>query len=823
MLTFRSCHGVILFLALALAWSTPAAAQSGTPAGTAPAAPAGGGAVSPEQADALIATLEDPAARARLIEQIRLLARAQQGAEPESPAATPVEAVGTRALSALSEQISALGGQIAALGFALSDLPQVTQWAWHQATDPAARAVWVPAVGQVGLVLALAVACWLLMRLILRRLRRRLARDRRPRLITRLPAWLGHTLLDLAPTVAFTAAGIGTLGLVDPGRMARIVTLAAINAGLIIGIVLVLARAVLAPRTPALRLYKLDDETASYLYVWITRITGTVVAGHFLADAGYRLGLSRAAHDGLLALVGLLVVGMVAVFVLQNRAAVAGTIRVRAPRSQPWSTIARSLAEIWHVLTIAYIVAVYVIWVLAIPNGFAFMLRATGLSVLIILSSILAGIAAGQLIARGFAVAGDLRASFPGLEARANRYLPIFHTLVKALITVIAVAALLDVWGVEAFEWLTTGFGRTLSIRVLSILFILAVALLVWELFRGVVERLLNRTDEFGRPMLPSARVRTLLPLLRNAVLVVLVIMVTLILLAELGFNIAPLLAGAGVIGLAIGFGSQSLVKDVITGLFILFEDTISIGDVVNVAGRGGLVEGMTIRTIRLRDFDGSVHTVPFSEVTTILNMTKDFSYYVFDIGVAYREDIDRCYEAIRAVGAEMQADPAFSADILAPIEIHGVDQLGDNAVVIKARIKTKPIRQWAVGRDFNRRLKKHFDALGIEIPFPHRTIYFGQDQQGNAPAAHVAVAAPALAEAIAAAGGHASAARAAPPAEAHALSSSPGASLPGAAPAGPSLDKPAVAAPTPASPVPPVSPDSPPSSEPTGESGNGR
>jgi small conductance mechanosensitive channel len=226
-----------------------------------------------------------------------------------------------------------------------------------------------------------------------------------------------------------------------------------------------------------------------------------------------------------------------------------------------------------------------------------------------------------------------------------------------------------------------------------------------------------------------SARVRTLLPLLRTIIVVTLVIMVGLVVLSQIGINITPLLAGAGVIGVAIGFGSQKLVQDVINGMFILAEDTISVGDVVNLDGRGGLVENMTIRYIRLRDFDGSVWTIPFSEVKAVLNMTKDYSRYVLNVEVAYKEDVDRVIEVLKQLGAEMQKDPEYASLILEPIEVVGLDSFGDSSMVIKARITTLPIKQWSVGREFNRRLKKRFDEMGIEIPFPTRTIYYGREK----------------------------------------------------------------------------------------------
>ena len=205
--------------------------------------------------------------------------------------------------------------------------------------------------------------------------------------------------------------------------------------------------------------------------------------------------------------------------------------------------------------------------------------------------------------------------------------------------------------------------------------------------------------------------------------------------LSELGLDIAPLLAGAGIAGLAIGFGAQSLVKDVITGVFILLEDSITVGDVVNVGGHSGVVEGMTVRTVRLRDLSGNVHVVPFGEVQTVLNMTKDFAYALIEAGVAYKEDVDEVIGVLKEIGDEMCEDEEFGPMIMAPLEVMGLDSFGDSSVNIRVRMKTRPIKQWSVRREYHRRMKRVFDERGIEIPFPHRTVLFPEAEPQTAAA----------------------------------------------------------------------------------------
>ena len=222
-------------------------------------------------------------------------------------------------------------------------------------------------------------------------------------------------------------------------------------------------------------------------------------------------------------------------------------------------------------------------------------------------------------------------------------------------------------------------------------------------------------------------RVTTLVGLLRTIAVVGLWAVVVIITLEQTGLNITPILAGAGIIGLAVGFGAQNLVRDLISGFFMVMEDQVRVGDVAIVNGTGGLVEAISFRTIVLRDLSGVVHIFPNGTINTLSNMTKVWSGYVMDVGVAYKEDTDHVVEVMRRVGDELRQDPDLGPKILEPIEIFGVDDFADSAVVIKARLKTHPIQQWGVGREYRRRLKKAFDAEGIEIPFPHRSIYVGE------------------------------------------------------------------------------------------------
>jgi len=242
---------------------------------------------------------------------------------------------------------------------------------------------------------------------------------------------------------------------------------------------------------------------------------------------------------------------------------------------------------------------------------------------------------------------------------------------------------------------------------------------------------LINRLAEPEGPSRETQqRVNTLMDLLRKIALALLWAIVALVVLAQLGLNITPILAGAGILGLAVGFGAQNLVRDVITGFFLILENQIRVGDVAIINGTSGVVERINFRIIRLRDLAGTVHVFPNGAITSLSNMTQDWSAYVFDIGVAYKEDTDRVVEVLHRVGAELREDEYFGPLIIDEMEIFGVQQFADSAVMIRGRLKTLPIRQWETGRQFLRRVKKAFDAEGIEIPFPHRSIYFGAASQ---------------------------------------------------------------------------------------------
>lgn len=342
-----------------------------------------------------------------------------------------------------------------------------------------------------------------------------------------------------------------------------------------------------------------------------------------------------------------------------------------------------------------------------------------GLTLLVLIGAVLAVLMVRLLfkaLLSRLAPASDADQAQPRKRDRIGKWTMF---VARIAVWIAALLLVLNVWGFE-FGQLTEGaLGAALAIagRIALILVLVLAAIEATEFaIAQVFHRIEQRADRPRR----AAQLRTLSPLLIAVARTVLVVVAAMMLLSEVGVEVGPLLAGAGIVGLAVGFGAQTLVKDFLTGAFLVLEDTVSIGDFVRVGDTSGTVEQMTLRTIKLRGFDGTLHVYPYSEAQVLHNMTKDFSYYVFDLSVSYSTDIAKALELMAKTGEELRTDPAFRKEVLAPLEVFGVNELGDSAVVLRARVKTEAGMQWAVGREYLKRIKLAFDAAGVEIPFPH-------------------------------------------------------------------------------------------------------
>jgi small conductance mechanosensitive channel len=699
-----------LLISLLLLLAVPAQAQ---------AAQAETKAVSAAELERLAEKLEDPAARERLIGDLRALIAAERRGAAEAEPPTP----GERLLEFLSAQVAQASQAMATVADTLMDVRKPLDWLGRQLADPARRAAFLDGAAKVAAaIVAGFIAEWLLL-LAMRPVDARLAARLPASAVGRVASAGLRLLLDLVPVVAFAVAAYVAMAAVEPARPARLVALVLINANIGARLVGLIARALLSPRQAALRPLPVGDESAAYLYVWVRRIADTAIYGYFAAEATKLLGMPRSGYAVLLNLVGLAVAALLAVFILQNRAPVGVWIRGRDATTI--AALRRWLAGVWHLLATGYVALLYLIWALGVPGGFEMIFRATLLTAAAFAVARAASLGSDRLLGRLFAIGPELRAAYPGLDQRANRYVVILGVAAKLVLYGLAALLSLAAWRVGSLAWLTTPGGLRVAGGVLSVGLASLAALAAWEVVNTLLERYLARIAGAGfEQARRAARLRTLAPLIQNIVLTLLAVFVGLILLSELGINIVPLLAGAGVLGIAVGLGAQSLAKDLITGFSNLVEDSFAVGDVVSLGGKSGVVEEISLRSLRLRDLEGTVHTIPFSEVTTVSNLTKEFSYSVLDMGVAYSTDIDRAMQVMRETAGEMRREAPFDGYILDDLEMLGVEAFADSAVVLRVRLKTLPGRQWPVMREFRRRIKIAFDRAGIEIPFPQRTIH---------------------------------------------------------------------------------------------------
>ncbi len=493
-------------------------------------------------------------------------------------------------------------------------------------------------------------------------------------------------------------------------------------------------RILLSPFDPEVRVPPLADEISAYAWVWAKRFLNLSILYYFVTES---LGILKAPpllFAGISKILILFFPILATILLLQIKR-MYGPSKIGPPRLNFWGKLLAYCVRFWPLAagTIIWLISAFI--VLNYHEGIVFLLIASlkTLLALGILWAVLCVI--DPLFNRLFSLGKEIKQRFPGLEEKANRYIGTLKGVTKTVVLVLAIGSIVEFWGLRASWFVTSELGSTILSRVIAIVIVVGVVLVIIDLSGFLTNQLVqSRTDGSGQVIEPGRKRKTLVPLFHWVVNVAAIFVGGVVVLSQVGVNVTPILAGAGIVGLAVGFGAQSLVKDFINGVFLLFEDSVAVGDVVIINGTGGLVEAVTLRTIKMRDLAGNVHVIPNGSVDMITNMTKEYSRHVFDVGVAYREDVDEVMAVLKEIGDSMQNDPEYKDDILEPLEILGVDKFDDSAVVIKARITTKPIKQWRIAREFNRRMKRVFDERNIEIPFPHRTVYWGEPKKGQAP-----------------------------------------------------------------------------------------
>lgn len=706
---------------------------------------------------------------------------------PATPADAPADAAASGPLPAdslgaeLMVQVAAwlddVGNQIGSSARSIADFPRLWSWLQGLVNDPVKRMALMNVVWRLGVIFGCALLGEWVVRCLLRRPISSIGRlvtpvdiaapdpaetvpsdidpgDIEPHLhasavakpgrdlalLRRLPLAFLHFVLDLAPVLIFAMIGNAMLSTslvntADAAHTIRLAGVALINAYVLTRLISCVAKLLVQPSLPGLRLLPVADETGAYIQIWVFRLMATALFGIAIAEITRLFGLSYSGYLTLVKIVSLIVHIYLVIIILQCRRPVGDWLRAKpkpdgTERRGPVVIFRNQLANLWHFFAIFLVLASWVSWAIDQRHGFAkLMLFCLETAAVLIVARLVAMVVLGAFD-RLFKIDIELERRFPGLKDRSNRYYPLLRGVIMAAIGALIIIALLQVWGFDAFDWFAGGqIGSRLVSAVITVAIAAIIAVGVWEGANIAIDRHMTRLDRRG-DYAHAARLRTLVPILRTVLLIVVSVVVIFTLLSEIGVNIAPLLAGASIIGVALGFGSQKLVQDFITGIFLLLENAMQVGDYVTASGLSGKVEKLSIRTIRLRAGDGAVHIVPFSAVTTVTNVNRGVGNASVKVTVDAKEDTDKVGEALNQIALEMRADDSFKYAMRSDLQLWGVDDVDGHTATIVGQIVCTDSGRWGVQREFNRRLKKRFAELGIRLAAPLQTIILRHEEE---------------------------------------------------------------------------------------------
>ena len=541
-------------------------------------------------------------------------------------------------------------------------------------------------------------------------------------LLQRLPYALLHTLLRAIPLAAFLGVAFVAMSwLTDDGTPEADVVETLIEIYVVARAIVLASGFLFAGDAPRLRMLPLGDTWASFSDNWVLRLVFVLGIGVAVAETPVSLGLTAEAHLGIEKAVALIGHVLIAVLILDIRRPVADWLRSKCAKKGLLRFLANWLADTWAAVAVFIVMALWFIWALDVRNGYQALLEHGGFSLLILVGARVVAIVTLGVLGRIFKPRDG---STPSIALqRAQRYYPWLRRLVALVVLLAAAALILWVWDIHVWRLFASNFvGRRLASACVTIAIAAFAALLVWEAINVSIERRLHRWTDAG-DLMRAARLRTLLPMLRTALLVGIVLVIGLTGLSEIGVNIGPLLAGASIFGVALGFGSQKLVQDFITGMFLLMENAMQVGDWVTVAGLSGTVEYLSIRTVRLRGGDGALHTVPFSSVSTVTNSNRGLGNASVKVSIAYGQDIDLAAKTLGEIGAQLREDPKFKDGIIGDFSLWGVDQVDGSMVTLVGQMQCRDTARWPTQREFNRRIAQCFGERGIVIANPLRNV----------------------------------------------------------------------------------------------------
>lgn len=749
--------------------STPTAATPAnvaTPSATAPA-------LTPQQAQQALAVLENPRDRAQVETTLRAIAAVGALSAPAASATPPASAASDAAAPAalksngLASMLVRQGSRwVVEIGRALHeslrsllDVGSVGRWWQDLLTRADARAAFLRALS---IIVAVLLPALVVERLAARLLRHTLgalaarrsvgapaqepgqettpasgsdrnsspdaaaARGRghvrrHSTLLQRMPRAFVGLLLRAVPVLGFV--GVASLAmsiLTDEGTPAEAALEALIDIYVICRLIVIVARLFFQPDAPQLRLLRIGDRWAGFAQHWIGRFVTIVGGCTALVETAANFGLSEAGHVALLKAVALVGHVLVSVLILQCSRPVAARIRAHCAGRPSLAAVGHALADAWAPASALIVMALWFVWALDVHHGYRVLVTLGGRSVAVLIVMRIVSIVVFGALARLFQRRDD---DSTLVHRHAYRYYPLLRQIVSAGVGIVTLALLLQVWGVPVLRAFEVGtIGHRLASALATIAIAAVVALVVWEAANIAIERRLQTWSSDGN-LMRAARLRTLLPMLRTLLFVLIALVVAMTGLSQLGVNVGPLLAGASIFGVALGFGSQKLVQDFITGIFLLMENAMQVGDSVTLAGVSGTVEYLSIRTVRLRAGDGSLYTIPFSSVTTVNNTNRGLGNAAVKVSIAYGEDVERAVATLQEIGAALRDDPKYRDGILSDFSYWGVDQVDGASLALVGQMPCTDATRWSVQREFNRRIAALFAARGIRIANPQRSV----------------------------------------------------------------------------------------------------
>ena len=699
----------------------------------------------------LVDVLKDDAARADLIEQLEAIV-AKDPVATENATQVETASFGRRIATITQDLVHSTVQHAAEITQSLTS----SQSAFSGLSGDEFGVLWA-ALPNLLLVVIITVGIFLsLRRIAVPRFKRIGEYAKTANLWDRTLMFLGSNLFDAAIVILAWAAGyVVTVFVIGEFGQINIQQSMYLNAFLAVEMFKVLIRILLSPSAPGLRPVPLSDSAARSLTKTLSIVVSVLGYGQLLIVPIVNQNNSVAAGNGMTALLSAIVLVYLIYVVIRRQRRVAdwlssqlnphpsdyqnlsGTRSPTVPvtdasqQSQNFGSPSAltTLAQRWHWFALAYLTGMFVL-AMTQPSDRVFnvLIGSGEILTAMIAASLLSRLLAG-IVVKGISLPQDVNMKLPLLEPRVNGFALKAFRFLRWTIMTFTFFFILDIIGIiDLRSWLESQIGLKLTGIVATLVGLLVVAFALWLAVTSWVDYRLN--PNFGT--VPTARETTLLSLLRNAATLTIVILTLMFCLSEIGLNIGPLLASAGVLGLAIGFGAQKMVQDIITGIFIQFENSINVGDIITVGGITGGVEKLSVRSVSLRDAHGIFHIIPFSTVDMVSNFSRDYSYYVCDMGVAYREDLEDVKLAMQDSFDLLLEDPVQGKHVIGDFEWFGVEAFADSAVIVRARVKTVPSQQFMVGRTYNGILKRIFDERGIEIPFPHQTIYLGQAKDGS-------------------------------------------------------------------------------------------